>query len=345
MKVSTSGLRQDSPSRPLLQAFISYQGITDGAGAASGLTLVCGDLVNEPSYDGLLLKIRSGAAAGQVKPIYVQAGNTLTFATPWTNAAGAVVQITAGTLFDILSISAGSSGPGPAPTEGLSYYGIVDAVPGANQFTIASLAGLGAGKFADAVNPYQVFVLRDAGGLSALPQGEQFPVTAYATATGIFTSPGFGGGGVAVGDEVLILNPNIAATPGATPGILNVVNDIFDLVNALLVLTETGGTVTATAPGTEDNVYINDAPAGVFKPIGIMLNTSDLAGGETVIVRTRYRTEAGGALVIQGAPTLFAGVQAEPMKYIELKPNRFGVQVTIEGTAGVVYVWEVFYKG
>ncbi|MDD4985454.1 MAG: hypothetical protein PHV11_10310 [Candidatus Bipolaricaulis sp.] len=213
MKVSISGLRQDSPSRPLLQALISYQGVTDAAGAASGLTIVCGDLVNEPSYDGQLLKVRSGAAAGQVKPIYVQAGNSLTFATPWTNAAGAVVQIPAGTPFDILSISGGGGGPTPAPREGLSYYGVVDAVPGANQFTIGSLAGLGAGKFDGATNPYYAFVLRDAGGAGAAPQGEQLPITAYVTATGVFTTGAFTAA-VGVGDEILIIHPAIAATLG-----------------------------------------------------------------------------------------------------------------------------------
>jgi len=248
MKVATSGLRQDSPSKPLLQALISYQGITDAAGAATGLTIVCGDLVNEPSYDGQLLKIRSGAAAGQVKPIYVQAGNTLTFATPWTNAAGAVVQITAGTLFDILSISAGSSGPGPSPTEGLSYYGVVDAAA-APTFTIGSLAGLGAGKFADAVNPYVVFVLRSAGGIGGAPQGELLPVTAYATATGIFTTAAFTVA-VGVGDEILILHPAIAATLG-------------------------GGVAIAGYP--DGIVYFNDTDgaAGVAWPVGTADNPSN----------------------------------------------------------------------
>jgi len=254
MKVSTSGLRQDSPSRPLLQALISYQGITDGAGAASGLTIVCGDLVNEPSYDGLLLKMRSGAAAGQVKPIYVQAGNTLTFATPWTNAAGAVAQITAGTLFDILSISAGSSGPGPSPTEGLSYYGVVDDVPGANQFTIGSLAGLGAGKFADAVNPYVVFVLRSAGGISGAPQGELLPVTAYATATGIFTTGAFTVG-VGVGDEILILNPAVAATLGGGGGVA-----VAGYPDGIVYFNDTdGGAGVAWPVGTADNPSNDEA--------------------------------------------------------------------------------------
>lgn len=119
---------------------------------------------------------------------------------------------------------------------------------------------------------------------------------------------------------------------------------IFALVNAILMLTETGGTVTTTGPGTEDNVYINNAPAGVFKPIVVTLDTSDLAGGETVTVRVRKRIRALGAPGLIGAPVIFAGVQAEPMKDIELAPNRFGVRVTIEGTAGVIYDWEAHYE-
>jgi len=282
MKVATSGLRQDSPSKPLLQALISYQGITDAVGAATGLTIVCGDLVNEPSYDGLLCKIRSGPAAGQVKPIYVQAGNTLTFATPWTNAAGAVQQITAGTLFDILSISAGGGGPGPAPKEGLSYYGVVDDVPGANQFTIGSLAGLGAGKFADAVNPYVVFVLRSAGGIGGAPQGELLPVTAYATATGIFTTAAFTVA-VGVGDEILIIHPAIAATLG-------------------------GGGGVAVAGYPDGIVYFNDTDgaAGVAWPVGTADNPSnDEASTLAIAVAYGLRKISvygrAGAFVVPGA--------------------------------------------
>ncbi|MDP3244981.1 MAG: hypothetical protein Q8M83_05010, partial [bacterium] len=85
----------------------------------------------------------------------------------------------------------------------------MDAVPGANQFTISALGGLGAGKFAGATNPYQAFVLRDAGGASAAPQGEILPVTVYTTATGVFTTAAFTAA-VAVGDEILIVHPSLA---------------------------------------------------------------------------------------------------------------------------------------
>jgi len=209
MKVP-SGLRIDSPSWPLLQAQISYWGITDANGNALGTTLVCGNLANEPNYDGLILKILSGPSAGQARTIEVHAGNTLTVGVAFTNAAGAVQQQLAGTLFVILSGLAGGGGPGPAPPEGLFYYGVVDVVPGANQFTIGSLAGLGAGKFDGATNPYFAFVLRDAGGAAAAPQGEQQPIIAYDTATGVFTTTAFTAA-VGVGDEILIVSPYLAA--------------------------------------------------------------------------------------------------------------------------------------
>lgn len=99
--------------------------------------------------------------------------------------------------------SGGSSG-------GLAFYGTVDAVPGANQFTINSLAGLGAGKFNGANNPYFAFVFRDAVGAAAAPQGEQQPIVGYVTATGTFTTAAFTAA-VAVGDEIIIFSPHIAA--------------------------------------------------------------------------------------------------------------------------------------
>ena len=115
----------------------------------------------------------------------------------------------------------------------------------------------------------------------------------------------------------------------------------FDLVSAMLVLTETGGTITTDA--TEQDVYINDAPAGEFEPRKVVIDLSDLAGGETAIVRTYYRIKSGGTARLKDE-VIFAGVQAKPMKNIELEPNRFGISVTIEGSAGVVCDWEVHYR-
>jgi len=91
--------------------------------------------------------------------------------------------------------------------QGLCFYGQIDAIPGANQFTVNNLIGLGDAKFAGA-NPYYVFVFRDAGGAGAAPQGELRPVTAYVSATGIFTHAAFTAALVA-GDEVLIIHPSL----------------------------------------------------------------------------------------------------------------------------------------
>ncbi|MBA7663299.1 hypothetical protein ES703_71338 [subsurface metagenome] len=126
----------------------------------------------------------------------------------------------------------------------------------------------------------------------------------------------------------------LAASGGAT----------LAIVSALLTLTETGGTITATGIGTEDNVYINDAPAGVFEPRLVTIDLSDLGAGETAIVRLYYRIRVGGVARLKDAPVVFAGVQAVPMKDIELEPNRFGLAVTIEATLATVIDWSVHYE-
>jgi hypothetical protein len=64
-----SGFHIDDPAAPLSMAVISYWGITDADGAASGLTLVCGNLANVPSLDGQAVKILTGPASPQTRPI------------------------------------------------------------------------------------------------------------------------------------------------------------------------------------------------------------------------------------------------------------------------------------
>jgi len=132
-------------------------------------------------------------------------------------------------------------------------------------------------------------------------------------------------------------------TGSSLAAILDTVLAIFNLVNAMLILEETGGVVTTTGPGTEDVVYINDDPAGVFKPKVVKINFTNQTAAEIVVVRTHYRNEAGGG-PIKDDEVAFAGVQDPLLKNVTLQPNRFGVNVTIERTAGVAkaYKWEVF---
>ncbi len=64
-----SNLRIDDPAWPLLQALISYWGVTDAAGGGGGVTLLCGDLVNQPDFDGNEVVVISGAYGGQARDI------------------------------------------------------------------------------------------------------------------------------------------------------------------------------------------------------------------------------------------------------------------------------------
>ncbi len=114
-------------------------------------------------------------------------------------------------------------------------------------------------------------------------------------------------------------------------------------IDALPVLTPVGGTI--TSDGTEQDVYINNAPASVFKPLVVLLDLTLSQAGETVDVREYYRLTDGGAWVEFDEDT-FAGVQDPPGVKVALSPTEFGVRVTLERTAGVarVYPWFVAYE-
>lgn len=108
-------------------------------------------------------------------------------------------------------------------------------------------------------------------------------------------------------------------------------------------LMETGGTV--VLDGTEQDVYINDAPAGVFEPLVVKIDFTNQTAAESVTIREYYRNAAAGAMVLTDT-LVVAGVIAVPEIIIDLTANRFGVRVTIERTAGgaISYPWAVFHR-
>jgi hypothetical protein len=93
----------NQPSFPLLQAGISYWGVTTAAGNALGTTLVCADLDNHPTYVGNRVKVLTGGAWGQDRSIKSHAAGGILTIDPYTNAAGAAQQIAAGMAFVILT--------------------------------------------------------------------------------------------------------------------------------------------------------------------------------------------------------------------------------------------------
>jgi hypothetical protein len=129
-----------------------------------------------------------------------------------------------------------------------------------------------------------------------------------------------------------------------------VADNIFAKVNALLVLTETGGTLLAT--GGEDNLYINNAPSGVYEPHTILLDLDNMAVGDAdvTVIKVYYRlTPAGGLQLFdyQSYTGTDGGLtDSKKLIAIDLLPNRFGVKVTLTQTAGVMknYDWNILAR-
>lgn len=130
---------------------------------------------------------------------------------------------------------------------------------------------------------------------------------------------------------------------GGLTSLMTKLDLVFVLVNAFFTLKETGGTITTT--GAVQDVYRNETPMGVFEPRKVQIDFTHQTAAETVVVRVYYRIISGGNL-IQKDEVIFAGVQTIPLKNIELEPNRFGVQVTMQRTAGGAqnYDWAAFYE-
>jgi hypothetical protein len=207
----------------------------------------------------------------------------------------------------------------------LAYFGVVSQVTSATVFSVQGLAGHGNEAFAGP-NPYSVYVLWDAGGAGRPPQGEEQTIANYVSTNGVFTISAAFTTPLAVGDHVLVLHPFIAMANNI------LISNIFGIVNALLVTSESGGTL--TADGTEQNVYISNTPASLFEPIIVNIDCTNMAAGDIVILRLYYRIAPGGNLIMKDEITL-NGPQTPALKNIGLEYNRFGVQVTLEQTAGV----------
>lgn len=140
---------------------------------------------------------------------------------------------------------------------------------------------------------------------------------------------------------------DIAAIPSDTTSVIAIIKKIYEtaisLVNSILTLTETGDTL--TTDGTEQNIYINNAPAGIYDPKIIQVDFTNHTITEKVIIREYYRIKSGGNFVMLDEVG-FVGVQDPLLKNVHLEENRFGIKVTIEKVLGTNrdYDWEAVYK-
>ncbi|GAG95702.1 unnamed protein product [marine sediment metagenome] len=113
---------------------------------------------------------------------------------------------------------------------------------------------------------------------------------------------------------LLVTLGNMADTIDAilvdTTAIEIAVNAIRAQTDGLPVLTETGGTI--TTDGNVQDLYINNAPGGVFRPICVKIDFTNHTAGETVVITTNYRIRAAGGLTLQDTAT-YAGVPTSPL--------------------------------
>jgi len=225
------------------------------------------------------------------------------------------------------------------PSVGLWMFGICDPamVASDNTLLISNLAGLPVDIFND---DFYIEVIRNSNNVGLPPEHEIRLVTDYAI-DGTFTTDPFSAN-VEAGDYIAVMHHSLV---GPELNVLStLIRAIFDIVNASLVTTETGGTL--TTDGNEQDLYINNAPAGVFEPLLLQLDCTNMQAGDTIVIRVYYRIIPGGNL-IKKDETSFSDAQDPPLKNVAIEPNRYGIQVTIQRTVGGdrAYDWEAIYRG
>jgi len=120
------------------------------------------------------------------------------------------------------------------------------------------------------------------------------------------------------------------------------VDAIREVTDSEAILTETSGQI--TTDGTEQTVYTNEAPAGIFEAKLFSLDFTNQTVTETLRVRV-YRRIVPGGVMLKFGDTTFNAVQDPLGKDVTLPPNRYGIRVTIQSTGTKrAYNWEVFYK-
>lgn len=146
--------------------------------------------------------------------------------------------------------------------------------------------------------------------------------------------------------------PGLTNQSIAPYSVTETLDQIHELDAAILTLQETGGTL--TADGNEQTLYLNDTPLGCFEPRVVFVDLDNMQSGDTTEFRVYYRIKSqdvhAGALELQSyqSYTGIDGGLANGTKLIaiDLYPNRFGVQVTLQQSAGTnrLYDWQVFVE-
>lgn len=248
---------------------------------------------------------------------------------------------------------------------GLVFRGAVTTYTDTTHFKVSSLPDYGnADDFPEEFfKDYYAYVVWDAGGAGAAPQGESQQVSAYSSSDGAFTHTAFTVP-VAVGDEILLIHPSINSasilpslavpsadstvnvlerdvignktdtaqlTAGPTYSLTGYAKATVTELSEILDITRTGGDIAVSA---ETNLFIDDAPTKINNGLAIRINTSDMAAGDTYKFREYYRGESGGGYDEVADPVSLIGAQGSPLYMIQLQPYRYGSKVTAEKITG-----------
>jgi hypothetical protein len=147
-------------------------------------------------------------------------------------------------------------------------------------------------------------------------------------------------------EDIANVIEDIADVQVVVDNIQDDVTDILAIADGLPTLTSVVGSTTTTTIDTEYDLYINNAPLGVFRPILVTVNFLNQTAAETVIIR-KYRRDTDGGVWTEFDESLpYVGIQDPHGIEIDFGPNRFGVRATIERIAGNAraYPWAAFYE-
>lgn len=127
-----------------------------------------------------------------------------------------------------------------------------------------------------------------------------------------------------------------------------IVEAIHSFEVAELVLSSTGGTL--TADGSEQTLYYDNEPLGVFRPVALVIDLDAMLGGDTIEVKIYHRLSDAGGLQLLAFHT-WTGADgglsnSEKVDVVDLHPNRHGYRITLDQTAGTNrdYPWELFLE-
>lgn len=225
---------------------------------------------------------------------------------------------------------------------GLVFRGTVTTYTDTTHFNVSGFPDFGnADDFPEEFfKDYHVYVVWDADGAGAAPQGENQPVSAYSSSDGAFTHTAFTAP-LAVGDEVLLIHPSalnasvladLEEIKGA--GFVSADDSLYAIstdISEILDLTRTEGDIAVSA---ETNLFIDDAPTKIINGISIKIDTTNMAAGDTYEFKEYYRIESGGGYLEIADTISLTGAQADPLYIITMQPYRYGCKVTATKTAG-----------